>query len=71
MRAVAADAQRGEGSPWQAAYDERAGDLREAVVALKMAAKQVAAVGTTDQQSRATAVVVEARRKLYDLLAAS
>jgi hypothetical protein len=41
------------------------------VVALKMAAKQVAAVGTTDQQSRATAVVVEARRKLYDLLAAS
>src|SRR5580704_8810040 len=64
-------ASRGEGSPWQAAYDERAGDLREAVVALKMAARQVAEVGTTDQQSRATAVVVEARRKLYDLLAAS
>ena len=64
-------ASRGEGSPWQAAYDEHAGDLREAVMALKMAAKQVAAVGTTDQQSRATAVVVEARRKLYDLLAAS
>jgi DNA-binding PadR family transcriptional regulator len=60
---------RGEGAPWQGAYDERAGDLREAVVALKMAAKQVAAVGTTDQQSRAAAIVVEARRKLYDLLA--
>jgi hypothetical protein len=38
-------------------------------VGLKMAAKQVSAVGSAEQRDRATAIVIEARRQLYDLLA--
>ena len=57
---------RGEGPPWEGA---RGGELREAVVALKMAAKQVGAVGTAEQRARAKTIVDEARRQLYELLA--
>jgi DNA-binding PadR family transcriptional regulator len=62
-------AERGEGSPWQAASDAPSSELKEAVHALKSAAKQIAAVGTADQVARATAIVVEARRQVYELLA--
>jgi hypothetical protein len=34
-----------------------------------MAAKQVSAVGTAAQRERATEIVTEARRRLYELLA--
>jgi DNA-binding PadR family transcriptional regulator len=60
---------RGEGAPWQGAYDDQSRDLRASSLAVRMAVKQVALVGTIDQQTRATAILVEARRKLYDLLA--
>jgi DNA-binding PadR family transcriptional regulator len=62
-------AERGEGTPWQAASDAPSSELKEAVHALKSAAKQVAAVGTADQVARATTIVVEARRQVYELLA--
>jgi DNA-binding PadR family transcriptional regulator len=62
-------AERGEGVPWHDAYDGKSGGLREAVVALKMAAKQLGTVGTAEQCARATAILIEARRRLYELLA--
>jgi DNA-binding PadR family transcriptional regulator len=61
--------ERGEAPPWAAVHGGAGGPLREAVVGLKMAAKQVSTVGTADQRERATAIVVEARRRLYELLA--
>lgn len=60
---------RGEGEPWRAAFDEESGELREAMVALKMAAKQVSTAGTVTQRTQAVAIVVGARRQIYDLLA--
>jgi DNA-binding PadR family transcriptional regulator len=60
---------RGEGLPWQAAYEGKSGELREAVVALKMAAKQIVTVGTAEQCARAQVILVETRRQLYELLA--
>ena len=56
-------------APWQAARDGKAGELREAVVGLKMAAKQLGTVGTLEQRKRATEIIVDARKKLYELLA--
>jgi len=60
---------RGEEAPWQAAGEGRSGELREGVLALKMAAKQIAAVGSDEQLAEAAKIVVDARRKLYELLA--
>jgi len=62
-------ADRGEEAPWQAAFDVRTGELREAVVGLKLAAKQIGVAGTPEQRERAIAIVVEARRQIYELLA--
>jgi DNA-binding PadR family transcriptional regulator len=62
-------AERGEAAPWAAVHGGAGGPLREAVVGLKMAAKQVSAVGSPEQRDRATAIVIEARRQLYELLA--
>jgi hypothetical protein len=62
-------AERGDETPWQAATDAPSSELKEAVHALKAAAKQVGAVGTADQVAKATAIVAEARRQVYDLLA--
>ena len=62
-------ADRGSPAPWQAASEGKYGELREAVVALKMAAKQVGTAGSPTQCERAVAIVVEARRQLYNLLA--
>lgn len=60
---------RGEALPWLAASEGKSGELRNAVVALKMAAKQVASVGTPEQCSKVIEIVTEARRKIYELLA--
>ena len=60
---------RGDATPWQAASDAPSSDLKEAVHALKEAAKQIGTVGTADQVARATTIVVEARRQVYELLA--
>jgi DNA-binding PadR family transcriptional regulator len=62
-------AERGEGTPWQAASDAPSSELKEAMLVLKFAAKQVGAVGTAGQVARATAIFVEARRQVYELLA--
>jgi len=64
-----ARADRGDPAPWLAAAEGKSGELRDAVVGLKMAAKQVASVASTVQCARAVEIVVEARRQLYDLLA--
>jgi DNA-binding PadR family transcriptional regulator len=61
--------QRGEEPPWQFAEGGKSGALREAVVALKMAAKQIGTVGSAEQHAHAIEIVVDARRRLYDLLA--
>ncbi|HEY2732809.1 MAG TPA: PadR family transcriptional regulator [Polyangiales bacterium] len=61
--------ERGEPLPWQAAHDAHAGELREAVQALRLAAKQVSTVGDGALRARATAIVNGARRQLYELLA--
>jgi len=62
-------AARGDATPWQAASDAPSSDLKAAVCALRDAAKQIAAVGKPDQVARATVIVVEARRQVYELLA--
>jgi len=62
-------AERGDETPWQAASDAPSSGLKEAVLALKFAAKQVGAIGNADQIARATTIVVDARRQVYDLLA--
>ena len=49
--------------------DEGSGDLRQSVAALAGAAMQVSHVGTQAQRERAVAVLDEARRALYLLLA--
>jgi DNA-binding PadR family transcriptional regulator len=64
-------AERGEEMPWQAASDAPSSELKEAVLALKLAARQIGAIGTADQVARATAIVVAARREVYELLAQS
>jgi DNA-binding PadR family transcriptional regulator len=64
-------AERGDETPWQAASDAPSSDLKEAVLALKLAAKQVAAIGNADQVAKTTTIVVEARRQVYELLAKS
>ncbi|HEY4012942.1 MAG TPA: PadR family transcriptional regulator [Polyangiaceae bacterium] len=60
---------RGEAPPWQDAQEGRSGELREAVVGLKLAARQIAAAGTSEQRDRAVAIILDARRRLYELLA--
>jgi DNA-binding PadR family transcriptional regulator len=60
---------RGEPPPWSEAFDRNTGALREAVVQLKLAAKQISAVGNAQHREAAIAVVNEARARLYELLA--
>ena len=58
------------GLPWDA-FDDGAerGGLRAAVHALHQAARQVASTGTPELVERATAIVTQARKDLYRLLA--
>ena len=44
-------------------------DLRTEVGSLAAAAKQVGMIGTTEQAAKAAEVIVEARKRLYQLLA--
>ena len=55
--------------PWQQATDEDSDGLREAVHGLKLAARQVYSAGNEEQRQKARAIIVEARRQLYELLA--
>ena len=59
------------GTPWQQAdgEDDTGIALRDAMLGLGEAAKQVFRVGTDDQQRRAVQVVTEARTSLYRILA--
>lgn len=59
------------GPPWAAGADGPPGAqaLREAVGQLHMAARQVAHAGQEAQVERAVAVLAEARRKIYQILA--
>ena len=49
--------------------DDEAADLWEQLAALHAAAQQVAAAGSPDQVTAATAAVTEARKTIYRLLA--
>jgi len=60
---------RGEAAPWQAAYDDESRDLREEVDAVRMAVKQVGAIGSAEQRTRAREILAEARRQIYEILA--
>ncbi|MEO5874488.1 MAG: PadR family transcriptional regulator [Streptosporangiaceae bacterium] len=58
--------------PWQEVTDEAgasAPQAREAIGQLVMALKQVMMAGSETQQAKALDVIVEARRKLYGILA--
>ena len=55
--------------PWQQATDEDSDGLREAVHGLKLAARQAFSAGNEEQRQKARAIVIEARRQLYELLA--
>jgi DNA-binding PadR family transcriptional regulator len=61
--------QRGDEAPWHTGYTGPAVELRDAGRSLKQAIRQVMTVGTAEQCTRAQAIVVEARRQVYELLA--
>jgi hypothetical protein len=60
---------RGEAPAWQSAGEGKRGELADALVALKMATKQIAAVGSPAQITQTVQILVDARRRLYELLA--
>ena len=69
-RAEAAErTKRGEAMPWESDHDDGTQGLREAVHEVRLAAKQVSAAGDDTQRGRAKAILLEARRQLYELLA--
>jgi DNA-binding PadR family transcriptional regulator len=61
------------GPPWEhtGRGGRRFGELREATAQLHLAARQIASAGSTEQIERAVAIVREARKQLYQLLAES
>jgi DNA-binding PadR family transcriptional regulator len=60
-------------APWEGLGDEGLfrdlGELREAGLAALSALRQIMTTGTEDQRRRAVEVVIEARKKLYTILA--
>lgn len=65
-------ASRGGGPPWAMGGDEGAPGvrrLREAVGQLHLAARQVASAGQEEQVERTVAIITDARKKLYQILA--
>jgi DNA-binding PadR family transcriptional regulator len=72
-RSLADDRVAARGLPWDAIDAGRGetGQLRVAVRDLHMAAKQVGLTGSADAVERATAIVTQARKDLYRLLAES
>ena len=58
------------GAPWDlAGPDRRHVELREGMLTLGLAVRQVAHAGTPQQIERATAIITAARKQLYGLLA--
>src|SRR5438045_6623162 len=58
------------GAPWDlAGPGKRHGELREGMMTLGLAVRQVAHAGTPQQVERATAIITTARKQLYALLA--
>ena len=58
------------GAPWDlAGPGKRHGELREGMLTLGLAVRQVAHAGTPQQIERATAIITAARKQLYGLLA--
>jgi DNA-binding PadR family transcriptional regulator len=59
------------GTPWELAEQANAGsgDLHRGMGQLLVAAKQLAMVGTADQLEQASAILDDARKKLYAVLA--
>ena len=50
-------------------HGDRMGPLRDALVQLNAATKQVAHAGTPDQAAAALEILVDARKRLYGMLA--
>jgi len=63
--------ERPDGSPWAFRGDDAGehGQLRDALVQLIKATKQVTSAGSAEHVTAAAAILTEARRKLYQLLA--
>jgi DNA-binding PadR family transcriptional regulator len=58
------------GAPWEVARaGGKHGELKQAMVQLHLATKQVAMIGDADLAEQATAIVKDARKQLYQLLA--
>src|SRR3954451_14204133 len=59
------------GTPWDLARrgGHGHGQLREAMMTLGLAVRQVAVAGKPDQVERATAIITSARKQLYAVLA--
>ncbi len=58
------------GPPWDLAPGPRRGrDVMQAIRQLHVAFRQVAEVGSAEQVDRAIAIVTEARKRLYEILA--
>lgn len=57
------------GAPWDAVVDEESETLRDAVHEVRMAAKQISIAGNEDQRRRARAILADARKQIYELLA--
>jgi DNA-binding PadR family transcriptional regulator len=59
------------GAPWDELGDDPLHDLKNAAFQLGAAAMQVSGTGSTDQIARAKAILDEARKKIYGILAES
>jgi DNA-binding PadR family transcriptional regulator len=65
-------AEQGDAAPWEQVtqgVDPGIKELWDAFRQMAMACRQISAAGTPEQQARAGAIVTEARKKLYGILA--
>jgi DNA-binding PadR family transcriptional regulator len=56
------------GAPWESSGSTGRGALREAMMTLHLATKQVAIAGNKDTTEKATAILTDARKRIYQLL---
>ncbi len=68
-RLEAAESRQRQGASFEAPHDEGVRQLREALVALGQAARQVARAGNEAQIGRSIEAVRQARKTIYELLA--